>query len=387
MQFPPSPVGSIDWNDIGFKVREVNGHIESHYSTRTGQWSEPEFIKDPVLRIHGLAPGLNYGQQAYEGLKAFRTPSGQIQIFRPSQNAARMAHSTSYISIPPVPTPHFLRCVHLAVSLNAAYVPPHQTGAALYVRPMVFGSSAQLGLQPPEEYTFCVYVIPTGVYHGTHPVDALILEAFDRAAPEGTGSAKVGGNYAPVLRWSEKAMKEGYGITLHLDSKTRTVVDEFSTSGFIGITKGEEGNYTVTVPDSKSAIKSVTSDSCVQLAKSFGWTVETRPISYTEFPTFTEVLAAGTAAALVPIKSITYESRGEKTNYAAAAEEPGPCCVRLLTALKAIQSGAAEDVFGWCERVGEPGSYKFAVEGARKGEGVDGVANGGVVGGLVDRLS
>jgi branched-chain amino acid aminotransferase len=189
-----------------------------------------------------------------------------------------MAHSTTYISIPHLPIAHFLRCVHLAVGLNAAYVPPHQTGAALYIRPLIFGSSAQLGLQPPEEYTFCVYVIPTGVYHGTHPVDALILEDFDRAAPEGTGSAKVGGNYAPVLRWSEKARNEGYGITLHLDSKTRTVVDEFSTSGFIGIEKDKEGKYTLVVPDSKSAIKSVTSDSCVQLAKSFGWSVVTRPV-------------------------------------------------------------------------------------------------------------
>ncbi|KAH0553387.1 hypothetical protein GP486_006545 [Trichoglossum hirsutum] len=189
-----------------------------------------------------------------------------------------MSHSASFISIPDLPTPHFLRCVHLAVSLNAAYVPPHHTSAALYIRPLIFGSSAQLGLNPPEEYTFCVYVIPTGVYHGTHPVDALILESFDRAAPEGTGSAKVGGNYAPVLRWSEMARKEGYGITLHLDSKTRTLIDEFSTSGFIGIKKDAEGKYTVVVPDSKSVIKSITSDSCVQLSKSFGWSIETRPV-------------------------------------------------------------------------------------------------------------
>ncbi len=192
-----------------------------------------------------------------------------------------MVHSTSFISIPAVPESHFLRCVHLAVACNAAYVPPHHTGAALYIRPLVFGSSAQLGLSPPEEYTFVVYVLPVGVYHGVHPVDALILEEFDRAAPEGTGSAKIGGNYAPVLRWSEKATQDGYGITLHLDSKTRTVIDEFSTSGFVGLKKGEDGEegcYTMVVPDSKNVIKSVTSDSCQQLAKSFGWKVEVRPV-------------------------------------------------------------------------------------------------------------
>lgn len=286
-----------DWNDVGFRFREgppyhftffkhppgadlcsVNGHIESHYSKSSGKWSEPEYVPDPYLRIHGMAPGLNYGQQCYEGLKAFRGPDDKIiNIFRPTKNAARLQHSASFISIPPVPTEHFLRCVRVAVAMNAEYVPPHNTGAAMYIRPLLFGSSAQLGLNPPQEYTFCVYVLPTGVYHGTHPVDAVILEEFDRTAPHGTGSAKVGGNYAPVLRWSEKARDEGYGITLHLDSKTRTEIDEFSTSGFIGVRNGEDG-VTVVVPNSASIVDSVTSDSVCQIAQSFGWKVEKRRV-------------------------------------------------------------------------------------------------------------
>jgi len=245
---------------------------------KTGEWSSPTFVTDPFLRLHGMAPGLNYGQQAYEGMKAFRTPDNNIAIFRPSKNAARFAHSASFISVPPVPEKLFLECVHTAVSLNAAYVPPHETGAAMYIRPLIFGSSAQLGLNPPEEYTFCVYVLPVGVYHGVHPVKALILEEFDRSAPDGTGSAKVGGNYAPVLRWSERAGKEGYGITLHLDSKTRSEIDEFSTSGFIGVKKhGEE--ITLVVPDSKCVIDSVTSGSVLEIARSFGWKTECRSVS------------------------------------------------------------------------------------------------------------
>lgn len=172
----------------------------------------------------------------------------------------------------------FLEAVHAAVSLNAEFVPPHETGAAMYIRPLIFGSCAQLGLNPPEEYMFCVYVLPVGVYHGVHPVKALILEEFDRSAPDGTGSAKVGGNYAPVLRWSEKARNEGYGITLHLDSKTRTEIDEFSTSGFIGV-KTQGGETTLVVPDSKCVIDSVTSDSCQDIAKSKGWKVEKRSVS------------------------------------------------------------------------------------------------------------
>ena len=228
-----------------------------------------------------MAPGLNYGQQCYEGLKAFRSPDDQtINIFRVEQNAERMQHSASFISIPEVPVDLFKQCVHLAVSLNAEFVPPHRTGAAMYIRPLLFGSSAQLGLNPPEEYTFLVFVLPTGVYHGTHPVAALILEDFDRAAPEGTGSAKIGGNYAPVLRWSERAKNEGYGITLHLDSRTRTEIDEFSTSGFIGVHgTPEKGDVRIVVPDSKNVIKSVTSDSVCQIAKLAGWKVEKRAVS------------------------------------------------------------------------------------------------------------
>lgn len=124
---------------------------------------------------------------------------------------------------------------------------------------------------------FCVYVLPTGVYHGTHPVRALIMDEFDRAAPNGTGSAKVGGNYAPVLRWSDKARGEGYGITLHLDSKRHEEVDEFSTSGFIGVLR-EGGKVTLVVPDSRAVIDSVTSLSVQEIGRDFGWGVEKRAV-------------------------------------------------------------------------------------------------------------
>jgi len=301
-----------------------------------------------------MAPGLNYGQQAFEGIKAFRMPGDDaIAIFRPEMNGARMAHSAGFVAIPPVPKDVFLNACHKAVTLNAEHVPPHRTGAAMYIRPLIFGSSAQLGLSPPEEYTFTVYVLPTGVYHGALAVDGLILEDFDRAAPEGTGSAKLGGNYGPVLKWSEKAKNEGFGITLHLDSKTRTVIDEFSTSGFVGIKKDGD-QYTLAVPNSKSVIKSVTSDSVCRIAESFGWKVECRPITYEELPTFTEVIAAGTAAALVPVKSITMRSRNDKFTYQNGASEPGPACVKLLTTLKSIQQGKVKDEFGWLDLVKEP---------------------------------
>lgn len=141
-----------------------------------------------------------------------------------------------------MPEELFIQCVKLAVATNAEYVPPAYTpslapstrstsGAeniqgvpALYIRPLIFRSSPRLGPSPPESYTFSIFVTPVGAYHGLKSVDALILESFDRAAPRGTGSAKVGGNYAPVLQYSELARREGLGITLHLDSQMRSEI-------------------------------------------------------------------------------------------------------------------------------------------------------------------
>jgi len=183
------------------------------------------------------------------------------------------------VSIPAPPSSHFLHCVQSAVALNAEFVPPHHIDACLYIRPVLFGSSAHLGLTPPNEYMFCVYVQPIAAYHGSDPLDCLIMEEFDRAAPKGTGIAKVGGNYAPVIRWSMKAREEGFGITLHLDSKTETEIEEFSTSGFIGV-KSNGNSISLVVPDSKNVVQSITSDSCLRLAESFGWGVEVRKVSY-----------------------------------------------------------------------------------------------------------
>lgn len=222
---------------------------------------------------------LNYGQQAFEGLKAFRGPSDDhINIFRPDRNAARLLIACSVLSIPDVPESLFVECVNAAVALNAEFVPPHATGQSMYVRPLIFGFGPQLGLTPPEEYVFSVFVMPTGTFYGADPIKALIMEEFDRAAPYGTGHAKVGGNYAPVYRWSEKAKKEGYNITLHLDSKTRTEIDEFSTSGFIGVEQ-RDGKTRLCVPDSKNVLKSITSESTLEIARSLGWETEYRSVS------------------------------------------------------------------------------------------------------------
>ncbi|KAH8660515.1 hypothetical protein BX600DRAFT_514115 [Xylariales sp. PMI_506] len=275
-----NPQENIDWDHLTLPGPEVVGHVESRYSPKTGRWSAPVVVNDPYIRVHGLSPALNYGQQCYEGLKAFRTSTGDVSIFRPWKHAARMIQSTTCVSIPKVPEEHFISCVKAAVVANSAYIPPCSArNAVVYVRPVTFCAAEMIELSAAAtEYTFAVYVKPTSAYHGTQPLDALVLDDFDRAAPRGTGRAKVGGNYAPVLRWSDDARRRGYGLTLHLDSATRSEIEEFSTSGFLGIKDyaGKDGKPVLVVPDSMTVIDSVTSDCCVTLAKSLSWTVEKR---------------------------------------------------------------------------------------------------------------
>lgn len=276
--FPKPPTSAIDWSSIGFQSFDQTSHIESVWSQETEEWSEPRIVRDPWVKVHGLSPALNYGQQCYEGMRACRSSDDQIVLFRPREHAKRMVRSASVVSIPPVPEEIFMLCVQAAVIHNSEFVPPHNGRAALYIRPVVFGSGPQLMLAPPAEFTFCVFVHPAPAMHGEDALDAIVLEDFDRAAPRGVGHAKVGGNYAPVMKWSSKAQEDGFMLTLHLDSATRTEIDEFSSCAFAGI-KTCEGRTTLVVPDSPSIVESITADSCMEIARRLGWMVERRRVS------------------------------------------------------------------------------------------------------------
>ncbi|ORY82510.1 putative branched-chain amino acid aminotransferase [Protomyces lactucae-debilis] len=339
----PEPSTKVDWQNLSFGVNSVNGHVQCIY--KNGAWGPIEFVEEPFIRMSVMAPALNYGQQCFEGMKAFRCRDGHIRIFRPDENAKRMQHSASIISIPPMPENLFLEAVKLAVLKNAEFVPPYELGQSLYLRPLLLGSGAQLALSAPDEFTFLCPVTPVANLYsasGAKPIDALIVEDFDRAAPAGTGSAKLGGNYAPVFQHAAKAKAAGFAITLHLDSKTRTHIDEFSTSNFLAL-RGKGDETTLVVPESTSILKSVTTKSVVQLAKSFGWQVECRPVHVDELNTFSEIMSAGTAAVITPVKSVTYQGK----KLVQLSEEQGPGASRILTTLRGIQTGDLADEFKW----------------------------------------
>ena len=248
-------------------------------------------VSSDRISVSGLSPGLNYGQQCYEGMKALRQQSSsssaaaaagndKIVVFRPHFHAARMGRSAASVCLPAPPEALFLECVRRAVAANAEFVPPADDSGFLYIRPVLFGASAQLALAPPEEVVLAVFVPPTRPYHGADALDALVLDDFDRAAPRGMGAFKVGGNYAPVWRHAARAREMGFGITLHLDSAERRFVEEFSTSGFLGARlEDDHATPVLVVPMTENAIKSATSDALVRVAELEGWAVEKTAVS------------------------------------------------------------------------------------------------------------
>ncbi|GAA98309.1 uncharacterized protein L969DRAFT_93090 [Mixia osmundae IAM 14324] len=351
----------LDWPKLKFGLTPTNGHVRYTYSQ--GRWSKGVWVEEPFINLHVGSAALNYGQSAFEGLKAFRAPDGSVRVFRPQENSARLNHSAEFLDVSHVPEDLFLEAVERCVAGNLEFVPPHAPSAgmgALYLRPILFASGEELMLSTPDELTFLVFATPVGSYYGPSAevpaVDALVLDNFDRTAPRGTGSAKLAGNYAPVYRHMREARLAGYPITLHLDSATRTLVDEFSTSNALFISyppisspDTAPTDVTLHVPQSSSILRSVTTKSIVQLAQSFGWTVDARPIAFQEVidGAFTECAAAGTAAVVTIVRSISYKAGDATMKVTIGAGKAGPCWLRVLAELTALQCQTSPDPYSW----------------------------------------
>lgn len=333
----------IDWSSLGFKYMDTDCHIR--YTWKNGSWDGGELVKDPYLSIHIAASSLHYGQAAFEGMKAFRCKDGKIRIFRPQENAVRLATTSRRICMPVVPEEMFLEALSRVIKANEAYVPPYGTGGSLYLRPLLIGTGAQIGVAPGLEYTFIVLVVPVGPYYkgGLQPVKAVIYDEFDRAAPLGVGHVKVGGNYAASLFAHEKAKHEGYPVELYLDAKEHKYIEEFATSNFIGIK-----NQTYVTPESPSILPSVTNKTLKQIAVDIGLKVEVRPVPFEELGSFSEIGACGTAVVVTPVCEIR---RGETVIRIGSDTGCGPVLQKLYERVQSIQYGEVPDQHGWCWEV------------------------------------
>lgn len=331
------------WRELGFAFRPVKSHLRMTF--KNGAWGEPELVEGNHFNIHIGATALHYGQSCFEGLKAFAHEDDTVHIFRPDENAKRLQSSCERLMMPPPPHDVFMKACNEVVRDNIAYVPPYGSNGALYLRPLLFGSGPRIGLQPADEYTLLIMVLPVADYYEgglSSPVDALIIEDYDRAAPRGVGHVKVAGNYAADLLPNMQTKKKGYPIGLYLDAATQSTIEEFSTSNFVGIDNKEKKYVT---PKSPSVLPSITNKSLMTIAESEGLTVEQRNIEIDELKTFDEVLACGTAVVLTPVGSVTRES-GENFTYNTDGKI-GDTTMQLYKRVRAIQNGEEEDVYGW----------------------------------------
>ncbi len=323
----------LDWKNLPF------GYIKSDFNVRCkytdGKWGKLEVSSSEYIDIHIAATGLHYGQEAFEGLKAYMGKDGKVRVFRWDENAKRFILSANGVKMAPVPVEMFREAIWQVINRNKKFVPPYGSGASLYIRPLLYGSSAEVGVKPASEYTFIVFVTPVGPYFkgGVKPVNMLICRDVDRAAPYGTGTFKVGGNYAASLRALVAAKDGGYASTIFLDAREKKYIDECGPANFYGIK-----DNTYITPKSESILNSITNKSLIELAGSLGIKAERRRIPVEELATFEETGACGTAAVISPIGKIVDPEKNMIYEYCKDGK-PGKATMKLYNKLVGIQFG------------------------------------------------
>lgn len=331
----------LDWSNLSFGYMKTDYNVRCYY--RDGKWGELELCSEETLNIHMAATCLHYGQEAFEGMKAFRGKDGKVRLFRPDENAKRLQSTCDGILMPQLPTEKFIEAAKMVVKANERFIPPYESGASLYIRPLLIGAGAQVGVHPSEEYLFVIFVTPVGPYFkggfSTNPY--VIIRQYDRSAPLGTGIYKVGGNYAASMRANKLAHDLGYSCEFYLDAKEKKYIDECGAANFFGIK-----DNTYITPKSTSILPSITNKSLMQLAEDMGMKVERRAVPEEELNTFEEAGACGTAAVISPIQRI--DDLENKKSYVISKDgKPGPVCTKLYETLRGIQYGDKEDVHNW----------------------------------------
>ena len=331
----------LDWSNLTFGYMKTNYNVRCTY--KDGKWGEIEVTDSERVDLHMAATCLHYGQEIFEGLKAFRGKDGKIRIFRLEENAKRIRRSADGVLMAPIPEDLFCEMVKKVVKLNEDFIPPYGSGSSLYIRPLELGTSAQVGVRPATEYLFLIFVTPVGPYfkEGFKPTKVAIYRQFDRAAPCGTGRWKVGGNYAASLTAGALAKEGGYSAVLYLDPKEKRYIDECGPANFFAV----KGNTYIT-PKSGSILPSITNMSLQQIAKDLGMEVECRPILLEELEEMDEAAECGTAAVAAPISQIDDIDNG-KSYIMSKDGNPGPWTTKLYNRLRAIQLGDEPDIHNW----------------------------------------
>ena len=339
-------MSTIEWSNLTFSYTKTNTILRSVY--KDGAWSPIESLTDDNLKLSAFAGSLHYAIECFEGLKAFRGKDGKVRLFRPEENALRLQRSAKYLGIEAPSVEMFVDMCKRVVKENLDFLPPYEaTGASMYLRPTLIGSNPQLGVQSSKEATFLMLCSPVGAYIGgaLDAVDVVIARNYDRAAPNGSGAFKVGGNYACSLYSLNVAHELGYKAVLYLDPKEGKYIDEFNSSNFFAI----RGNSYIT-PESPTILPSITNKSLETVAAHLGMTVERRPVPVEELGTFEEVGECGTAVVITPVHKLVDKpalESTEETVYTYGDGKCGPKSLKLYNYIVSIQKGEIEDPFGW----------------------------------------
>jgi len=334
----------LKWGELPFGYTKTDGHVQYLYSD--GEWSELKVADGDKIELSIASTCLHYGQECFEGLKAFETKDGRVQVFRPDENHARMERTADKIHMIAPTREMFLEGIDEVVRINRRFIPPYGSGASLYIRPLLIGVSGQIGVRPSLDYLFLAFACPVGPYFkgGLTPIKLLIMEDYDRAATHGLGDAKTGGNYAAGLRGMLAARERGFAEALYLDPGEHKYIEETGASNFFAITK--EGAYVT--PESSSILPSITNKSLMQVAADLGMKVERRKVPVEELFDIAEVGAVGTAAIITPIHAIGY--RDELIEFT-DEHSVGPVSKQLYETITGIQSGDLEDTHGWMHEI------------------------------------
>ncbi|ACA31559.1 branched-chain amino acid aminotransferase [Histophilus somni 2336] len=335
---------NIDWENLGFSYIKTDYRYIAYW--KNGAWSKGELIQDNVLHISEGSTALHYGQQCFEGLKAYRCKDGSINLFRPEQNALRMQKSCQRLLMPEIPVEMFVDACKQVVKANADWLGPYGSGATLYLRPFLIGVGDNIGVSPAPEYIFSIFCCPVGAYFkgGMKPTNFIVSD-YDRAAPQGTGAAKVGGNYAASLYPGKMAKTRHFADCIYLDPTTHKKIEEVGSANFFGITKD---NKFIT-PLSPSILPSITKYSLLYLAKErLGMEVIEGDVYIDQLDQFKEAGACGTAAVITPIGGIQY---GDHFHVFYSETDVGEITTKLYNELVGIQFGDVDAPKGWIVKV------------------------------------
>ena len=309
-------------------------------------WHDPRIVPYGPLQIDPAAKVLHYAEEIFEGLKAYRTADGTIQMFRPLDNIARMNKSAERLCLPQIPEELALAGITELVKLERDWV-PHEEGTSLYIRPFMIGTDPALGVHSSHHVQYIVIVCPVGAYYpeGLAPVKIYVESEDVRAVKGGTGMAKTGGNYAASLRAGDRAEKQGYSQVLWLDGVHRKYIEEVGAMNVMFKVNGK-----ILTPDlNGSVLDGITRRSCIQLLKDWGYEVEERRISYEELfraaedGTLEEAWGTGTAAVVSPIGELAME--GKKVII--SGNQIGELTQKLYDNLTGIQWGRLADPHNW----------------------------------------